>query len=382
MPSRPHGGKLVRRVAAPQTRERILESVSEYPRVDVPDTVALDVQNIAMGVYSPLEGFLGSAEVESVIDNMRLPDDTPWTIPILLPVESPNFSEGDAIIIYHDGTPLARMDVAEIYTLERQKLVEGVFGTKDPSHPGVREMLSWPNTFVAGEILLLNYVEKYMSPHVLWPHETRILFRELGWKTVAGFQTRNVPHLGHEYVQKSALTFVDGLLVNPVLGKKKKGDYKDEVIYKAYTALFEHYYPKNTAVLSFLPYAMRYAGPREAVHHAIMRKNLGCTHFVVGRDHAGVGNFYHPYAAHEIFSQFPDLGIIPLFVREFFYCHKCGGIANEKTCPHPEEYRERFSGTKIRDMIRRGIAPPPHFMRPEVFDVVRSFDNPFLGDTP
>jgi sulfate adenylyltransferase len=237
---------------------------------------------------------------------------------------------------------------------------------------------AWPETFVAGDILLLNDLPNPFSKYTLRPAETRILFRERGWKTIVAFQTRNVPHLGHEYVQKSALTFVDGLFVNPVLGKKKKGDYKDEVILEAYLTLFKHYYPKNAAVLSFVRYPMRYAGPREAVHHAIMRKNFGCTHFIVGRDHAGVGNYYGPYDAHEIFKEFPDLGITPMFFREFFYCHRCKAIVNERICPHPKEDREYFSGTKIRQMIQRGEVPPDYFMRPEVYETIKRFENPFV----
>ena len=378
MVAKPHGGKLVRLVASKKTRERILSERNEYPRMEVPEDVAVDLENIAWGVYSPLRGPNGSEELVSILDTMRLPDDTPWTIPILLPKFEGEFSEGDTVLLTHRGTVVARITVEEIYTFDRKEIAEKVFKTTDPNHPGVKQLYNRPDTFIAGDILLVEELPNPFADYTLKPHETRVLFKEKGWKTIVGFQTRNVPHLGHEYVQKSALTFVDGLLISPVLGKKKPGDYKDEVILKAYQTLFEHYYPKNTAVLSFLRYPMRYAGPREAVHHAIMRKNLGCTHFAVGRDHAGVGNYYGPYEAHEIFNEFPDLGITPLFFREFFYCKKCGGIVNEKICPHGEEYRIRFSGTKIREMIRRGETPPEYFMRPEVFEVVKSFDNPFV----
>ncbi|RLG46088.1 MAG: sulfate adenylyltransferase, partial [Thermoproteota archaeon] len=214
--------------------------------------------------------------------------------------------------------------------------------------------------------------------YTLWPVETRVLFRERGWRTVAGFQTRNAPHRGHEAVQKTALAITDGLFINPVIGRKKRGDFRDEVILRAYEALIEHYYPRDTVVLAILRYEMKYAGPREAVHHAIMRKNFGCTHFIVGRDHAGVGRFYPPYAAQEMFKQFPDLGIIPLFFREFFYCERCGGMANEKTCPHGEEIRVKISGTAIRRAISAGEFPPPEVMRPEVARVILSFESPFV----
>ena len=378
MVAKPHGGKLIRRVAARHTRERILSSASEFPRIDVGDDIAVDIENIAYGVYSPLEGFLGSDDVDSVLENMRLSDDTPWTIPIVLPVDNPAFEEGDAVLIYHEGVPIARMNVEEIYTFDKKRFAQSVFRTTDPNHPGVARVYSWPETLVAGDILLLNDLPNAFSAYTLRPIETRILFKERGWKTIVAFQTRNVPHLGHEYVQKSALTFVDGLFVNPVLGKKKKGDYRDEVILKAYLTLFEHYYPRNAAVLSFVRYPMRYAGPREAVHHAIMRKNFGCTHFIVGRDHAGVGNYYGPYDAHEIFKEFPDLGITPMFFKEFFYCRRCKAIVNERICPHPKEDRVYFSGTKIRQMIRNGETPPDYFMRPEVYETITQFENPFV----
>ncbi len=378
MVAKPHGGKLVRLVASGKTRERILSERDEYPKMEIPEDIAVDLENIAWGVYSPLRGPNSSEELASILDTMRLPDDTPWTIPILLPKFGGDFSEGDTVLLTYSDTVVARITVEEIYTFDRKEISEKVFKTTDPNHPGVKQVYDRPDTFVSGDILLIEELPNPFADYTLKPHETRVLFKEKGWKTIVGFQTRNVPHLGHEYVQKSALTFVDGLLISPVLGKKKPGDYKDGVILKAYQTLFEHYYPKNTAVLSFLRYPMRYAGPREAVHHAIMRKNLGCTHFAVGRDHAGVGNYYGPYEAHEIFNEFPDLGITPLFFREFFYCKKCGGIVNEKICPHGEEYRIRFSGTKIREMIRRGERPPEYFMRPEVFEVVKSFDNPFV----
>ncbi len=380
MVAKPHGGRLVRRVASERTRERIIEEASEYPTIHVSEEIAVDVENIAYGVYSPIEGFLTASELESVLQTMRLPDDTPWTIPIVLDVREGEvtFSEGDEVLLIH-GEFLARLRVEEVFPWDRREYAQKVFGTIDTRHPGVEKTLRMGELLVGGEIELIRALPNPFAERTLTPLETRVLFRERGWKTVVGFQTRNVPHLGHEYVQKSALTFVDGLFVNPVLGKKKPGDFRDEVIWRAYEALFEHYYPKNAAVLSFVRYPMRYAGPREAVHHAIMRKNFGCTHFIVGRDHAGVGGFYHPYAAHEIFSEFPDLGITPLFFREFFYCKRCGTIVNERICPHPKDDRVYFSGTKLRDMIRRGERPPEMFMRPEVYEAIASFENPFQG---
>lgn len=378
MVSKPHGGKLIRRLVAEKTRERIMGEQHEYPSVKIDHGRAIDLENIAHGVYSPLKGFLNRNDFQSVLDNMRLSDDTPWSIPIVLDVEEPGFEEGDAILLYYEDTPIARMHVEEIYTYDRKEFAQKVFKTTDEAHPGVARVYSMGKYLIGGEIELLNEVPNPFERYTLRPIETRVLFKERGWETIVAFQTRNVPHVGHEYVQKSALTFVDGLFINPVLGRKKKGDYRDEVIIKAYETLFEHYYPDNAATLATVRYEMRYAGPREAIHHAIMRKNFGATHFIVGRDHAGVGNYYGPYEAHDIFNEFPDLGITPMFFKEFFYCRRCGSIVNERICPHPMADREYFSGTKIRNMIKEGEVPPSYFMRPEVYDVIRSFERPFV----
>lgn len=378
MVSKPHGGRIVRRVASEKARERILNEQHEYPKIGVEHGEAIDVENIAHGVYSPLTGFLTEDDCVSVLDHMRLSDDTPWTIPVVLDVSDRNFGEGDAVLLHHNGHIVARMHVEEIYRFDKKEFAEGVFKTLDPSHPGVSRVYAMGEYLVGGEIELLNELENPFASYTLRPVETRVLFRERGWKTIVAFQTRNVPHLGHEYVQKAALTFVDGLFINPVLGRKKKGDFRDEVIIRAYEALFRHYYPRNAAVLATVRYEMRYAGPREAIHHAIMRKNFGATHFIVGRDHAGVGDYYGPYEAWEIFDEFPDLGITPMFIREAFYCRKCGGMVNAKICSHDEEFRIRISGTKLRAMISEGTAPPEHMMRREVFEAISSFENPFV----
>ncbi len=381
MVAKPHGGRLVRRLAGKRERDRLLEEAGEMEKLDLPLYLATDVENIAYGLFSPLEGFLNSEDYNYVLHEMRLSDDTPWTIPIVLDVdeeEASRFSPGDTVVLAHRGQPFAVLDVEEIYSWDKKVHAQLVYKTTDPAHPGVAKTFSAKPLLVGGKILLLRDLENPYSKLTLRPAETRVLFREKGWKTIAGFQTRNVPHLGHEYVQKSALTFMDGLFINPLVGWKKKGDYRDEVIVAAYRALLDHYYPRGSVVFSVTRTPMRYAGPREAVHHAIMRKNYGCTHFIVGRDHAGVGNYYGPYEAQEIFSLFPDLGIQPLFVKEFFYCKKCGGVVNEKICPHPEEYRVRISGTKIRAMIREGKMPPPEMMRPEVAEAVLSFGDPFV----
>jgi len=381
MVSKPHGGRLVNRVAVGRRRELLLEEARELPAIELNDSLAADVANIAHGVYSPLEGFMVQEDYLHVLYDMRLSNDIPWTIPITLDVSSEeiaNVKEGDDIALTYRGTIIAIMRVEEIYSWNKKEYVEKVYGTTSLEHPGVAKTMQRKDLLIGGPIDLLNDPPEPFERYRLWPAETRVLFEARGWKTVAGFQTRNVPHLGHEYIQKAALTFVDGLFINPLVGWKKRGDYKDEVIVRAYEVLIQHYYPRDSVVLSILRMEMRYAGPREAVHHAIVRKNFGCTHFIVGRDHAGVGNFYKPYEAWEIFREFPDLGITPLFIREAFYCRKCGSVVNEKVCPHGEEYRVRISGTAIREFLRRKQKPPEYVMRPEVAEVVLSFDNPFI----
>jgi sulfate adenylyltransferase len=381
MVSIPHGGKLVDRVA--RDRVKLLEEANELPCVEVGLDNALDVENIAYGVYSPLEGFMNYSELSSVLEDMRLPSDIPWTIPIVLDADEKaigSIREGDNVVLKYSDEPIAVMTIEEVYKFDRRLYAQRVFGTLDPNHPGVFKALGMRDFLIGGPITLIHEVPNPYEKYTLRPVETRVLFEEKGWKTIAGFQTRNAPHLGHEYIQKSALVFTDGLFINPVIGRKKSGDFRDEVILATYEALVKHYYPKDTVVLSILRYEMKYAGPREAIHHAIIRKNFGCTHFIVGRDHAGVGNYYKPYEAWEIFKEFPDLGITPLFVKEFFYCKKCYGMANDKTCPHTEEHRVRFSGTEIRRMLLNGERPPPEFMRPEVVDVILKFEKPFVED--
>ncbi|MEN2975138.1 MAG: sulfate adenylyltransferase [Candidatus Caldarchaeales archaeon] len=381
MVSIPHGGRLINRLVKDSKRETLVQEKDNRLTLELDESRAVDVENIAYGVYSPLEGFMTYDEVSSILEDMRLPNDLPWTIPIVLDVDRETFSkirENDEIRLTFRGRLVAYLKIEDKYTLDKKVLCEKIFRTNDIHHPGVSKTLSMEDYFIGGKIDFVNDLPNPYEKYTLRPVDTRVLFMEKGWKTIAGFQTRNAPHLGHEYIQKSALVFTDGLFINPVIGEKKSGDFKDEVILKAYEVLINNYYPKNAAVMSILRYEMKYAGPREAIHHAIMRKNFGCTHFIVGRDHAGVGNYYKPYEAWKIFNEFPDLGITPLFVSDSFYCKKCYGMVNEKICPHDDSYRMKFSGTQIRHMILRGERPPPEIMRPEVVDVVLSFEKPFL----
>jgi len=380
--SKPHGGRLVSQVASEKRRGRLLEECREMPKLVLDFDNVLDVENIAYGVYSPLEGFMVEEEYLSTLDSMRLPNGLPWTIPITLHAskgELNQVSAGDELALTDpEGQLLALLNIEEIFSYDKREYAFRVYKTLDPKHPGVEKTLNMKEFLVGGKIELVKPSANPHEKYTLYPKETRLLFKEKGWKTIVGFQTRNVPHLGHEYTQKTALSFVDGLFINPVIGRKKPGDFKDEVILAAYDLLIKNYYLKDTVVLSIYRTEMRYAGPREAIHHAIARKNFGCTHFIVGRDHAGVGNFYGPYEAQEIFKEFPDLGITPLFFREFFHCKKCGGIVNEKICPHPESQRLRFSGTAIRNIIMKGERSPTEIMRPEISNLILSWKEPFV----
>lgn len=350
-------------------------------KVKVSDAIASDVENIAKGIFSPLEGFMNREEIESTLHIMRLPNDTPWTIPITLDIkstEAEKFKEGEEIALYYREKPLALFHLEEMFTFDKDELAKRTFQTLDTTHPGVAATKKQGDIFLGGKVDLINELQGPYDNYKLEPLETRVLFEEKGWSTVVGFQTRNPPHLGHEYVQKTALAFVDGVFINPVIGKKKRGDFKDKVILEAYQILMENYYLKESVVMSILPFEMRYAGPREAIFHAIVRKNFGCTHFIVGRDHAGVGSFYGPYDAQKIFNEFPDLGISPLFFKSFFYCKRCGSVTNDKACPHGDDEHINFSGTKIRQILAEGETPPQELMRAEVANVIARYQNPFI----
>jgi sulfate adenylyltransferase len=245
-------------------------------------------------------------------------------------------------------------------------------------HPGVSKINDMKDKVIGGKLTFLNQIGNPYPEHTRTPNETREYFKKMKWKSVVAFQTRNPPHLGHEYVQKTALSIVDGIFINPLIGKKKSGDFRDEVILESYKALVKNYYPQESATMSVLHTEMRYAGPKEAIHHAIMRKNFGCTHFIVGRDHAGVGDYYGPFDAHEIFKEFPDLGIEPIKFRSFFYCKKCGSIANDKVCPHIGEDIVNFSGRRIRELLSNGEPPPLDMMREEVANTILKYEKPFI----
>jgi sulfate adenylyltransferase len=381
--NRPHGGKLINRELSAKEKERAKNEYKEMPQLQISDEAVEDLHNIAYGVYSPLEGFLVKEEVESIVKNDRLPDDTPWTIPILLDARKEQIEEkkeGDEIALVNNGDLHGILHLDEIYQIDKKALCRSIYQTDDSNHPGVCKTLGANPYYLGGSIDLVNgEVQKY-SKYTLYPIETRVLFEQKNWKNIVGFQTRNVPHLGHEYLQKTALTFVDGLFINPIIGKKKTNDFLDNVILKAYETLLQHYYLKEKATMAILRTRMRYAGPKEAIFHAIVRKNFGCTHFIVGRDHAGVGNYYGRYDAQKIFDDFPDLDIEPVFFKSFYHCSKCGGIVSEGICPHTTGgYRTIISGSKIRKSLNE--KKPENIkglMRPEVIQVLLDQDDLFV----
>jgi len=377
----PHGGKLVNLTPSEAKRAKLLDEFSDFHSISVNNEIAQEIDNISTGVFSPLEGFLSQIDFERVVNKGRLVSDVAWTIPIILDVDESDLNErkaGDDIGILYNDKPIAILKIDDLYKFDKNNYSQSVYGTTDADHPAVAKIKGLKTTLVGGKLTFLNDIGNPYPDYTRTPVETRALFKEKGWKTVVAFQTRNTPHLGHEYVQKTALSIVDGLFINPLIGKKKSGDFRDQVILESYKALMDNYYPKSNATMSVLHTEMRYGGPKEAIHHAIMRKNFGCTHFIVGRDHAGVGDYYGPFDAHAIFEDYPELGITPVKFRSFFYCKKCASIANDKVCPHSGEDIVNFAGRKIRAMLANGEPPPLDMMREEVAKTILSFDEPFV----
>lgn len=373
----PHGGKLVNKFA---TSDRKMGGMLA---IEVNSDLRNDIENIADGIFSPLEGFVDEENFHSIVKQGRLKNGLAWTIPIVLDVDEQTgikMKDAGQVALVSAGEKFAILHIEQMYSFDKLVCAKAIYQTDDPNHPGVDKMINkMKSHLIGGKVDVVKQIEQSpLRKRRKTPEQTRAEIATKKWKTVVGFQTRNVPHVAHEMLQKASLNVYDGLFINPLIGKKKQGDFKDEVILKAYETLIQNYYPKDKAIFATLHTEMRYAGPREAIHHAIMRKNFGCSHFIVGRDHAGVGRYYHPFAAHEIFKNYPELGIEPIFFPAFYYCKKCLGFANEKTCPHGLEFREELSGTKMRKMVSLGDMPPPHLMRPEVAQVIVSFKEPFV----
>ena len=377
MSIKPHGGALVDRILTGQAGEEALKRAEALPRLILDRWEVSDLELIANGAFSPLTGFMNKADYENVVNNIRLADGTVWSIPIVLgvtPQEAEQLTGGREAALYdEEGELRGLIMVAEKFEYNKEIEAQKVYRTTDEAHPGVKRVLERDQYLIGGEISLLNRSKPGLFPEMyLDPAETRQAFADKGWKRIVAFQTRNPIHRAHEYLQKCAMEICDGLFLNPLVGETKEDDIPAAVRVECYNVLLEKYYPADRTFMSAFPAAMRYAGPREAIFHAIVRKNYGATHFIVGRDHAGVGNYYGAYDAQLIFDNFApeELGITPLFFEHTFYCRVCGSMASSKSCPHGGENHVFFSGTKVREMLSAGERPPDEFTRKEVADVL------------
>lgn len=378
---RPHGGVLVDRVLRGEMRQAVRERAEQMRRVPLDAMGLSDLELIATGALSPLTGFMRKADYDRCVEEMRLTSGVVWSVPVTLAVEkelADRIQEGQEVALCESDSVLAVMEVAEKYPYDRhvkEREARQVYRTTEEAHPGVARVYRRGEVLLGGDVWLVDWpgaanTEFPELRHT--PAQTRRMFARRGWRSVVGFQTRNPIHRAHEYIQKTALEIVDGLFLHPLVGETKDDDIPADVRIASYQAILRDYYPADRVILGVFPAAMRYAGPREAIFHAICRKNYGCTHFIVGRDHAGVGKYYGTYDAQNVFDEFPpqDIGIVPLRFEHTFYCKKCGGVVSAKTCPHAAEDRVFLSGTQVRQMLEQGEMLPEEFTRPEVARVL------------
>ena len=380
---RAHGGQLINRVADPAERDALADRAGALPVITMNQREQSDLRLIAIGAMSPLEGFMTGEEYESVLERMRLPLGLPWTIPVTLSVEDEEVAgmtaPFEAALRDEKGGILGTIEVEDLYRADKEREARLVLRTTDDAHPGVRYLKSTGGVYAGGRVTLFDRMkDDHFEKYHLDPKETRILFKEKGWERVVAFQTRNPIHRAHEYLLKCALEMVDGLLIHPIMGETKPDDIPADVRMLCYETIMENYFPKGRVALSIFPAAMRYAGPREAIFHAILRKNYGCTHFIVGRDHAGVGDYYGTYDAQNIFFEFEpgELEIVPMMFEHAFFCTRCGSMSSPKTCPHGKEDHLFLSGTRVREMLGRGESLPPEFTRSEVAEVLERHYRP------
>lgn len=368
----PHGGRLVDRVLDGQQAKAWRSNWGRLPQITLDDKAMSDAIMLASGAFSPLKGFMTRDDYEPVVEHMRLANGLPWTLPVTLPLgekQAALLTEGQwAALVAADGQPVGVIKVEDMFRYNKARQAHYVYGTESPDHPGVQRLYRQGTVAVGGLIALFQLPTEVGGSPAFTPAQVRQEFVARGWRNVVGFQTRNPIHRAHEYIQKCALELADGLLLHPLVGPTRRGDLPAAVRMASYEAILHHYYPRQRVFMTGFPAAMRYAGPREAIFHALIRKNYGCRYFIVGRDHAGVGGFYDPYACQTIFSRFPaqQLGVTPLFFEPAFYCRACGGMATGKTCPHDPAQRVELSGTQVRELLAAGETLPREFSRPEV----------------
>ena len=372
----PHGGELVLNMADEHERAELQERARTLPQIQVGSRQLADLEMLAIGAYSPLGGFMNRADYLGAVNDMHLSNGLPWSVPITLSTateQAASLKEGSQVaLINAEGVLQAVMTIEEKFGYDKQLEASKVYRTTEEAHPGVKVLYEQGDVLLGGPVRVVALQNQTFARYRFTPAQSRQIFAERGWKRVVGFQTRNPVHRAHEYIQKCALETVDGLYLHPLVGDTKGDDIPAGVRMRCYEVLLENYYPADRVVLGVLPAAMRYAGPREAIFHALMRKNYGCSHFIVGRDHAGVGSYYGTYDAHYIFAEFDPLklGITPMFFDHTFFCRACDSMASSKTCPHGNDQHVTLSGTKVRQMLQAGEIPPREFSRPEVAKVL------------